>query len=171
MVVTPYDFSRALSLAVAERFALSLERARAIVVANGYQAISDFPCVPTIGASEAEIAKLESGLGMRLPSEYRHFLTVCRYLKIDDGCEVGGFDHNGLYVTEIPWISDKHRPGRSYLVFANYWQFADGDQLMFDLSDGTHPVIAYLHEHGPLCEWYAPSFSLALWRLVHETEG
>jgi hypothetical protein len=28
--------------------------------------------------------------------------------------------------------------------------------------------VAYLHEHGPLIEDYAPSFSLALWRLVSE---
>jgi hypothetical protein len=40
---------------------------------------------------------------------------------------------------------------------------------MFDLTDPARPVVAYLHEHGPLFENYAPSFSLALWRLVHET--
>jgi hypothetical protein len=55
-------------------------------------------------------------------------------------------------------------------VFANYWPFADGDQLMFDLSDPSHPVVAYLHDYGPLYEAHAPSFSLALWRLVFEKE-
>jgi hypothetical protein len=39
---------------------------------------------------------------------------------------------------------------------------------MFDLSEPGTPVIAYLHEHGPLFEIYALSFSFALWRLVHE---
>jgi hypothetical protein len=39
---------------------------------------------------------------------------------------------------------------------------------MFDLDDPSTSVVAYLHEHGPLIENYAPSFSLALWRLVSE---
>ena len=169
-IVQPYDFSQALSLSVPQRFARSLDRARSIIAANGYQRFSHFPCVPEVGGTESEISQRESALGRSLPPEYRDFLTICRYLKIDDGCEVGGFAHDGVYVTEVPWISDEHRPGVSYLVFANYWRFADGDQLMFDLSDPTFPVVAYLHEHGPLFELYAPSFSLALWRLVHEIE-
>jgi hypothetical protein len=53
-------------------------------------------------------------------------------------------------------------------VFGHYWRYADGDQLLFDLDDPATPVVAYLHEHGPLYEQYAPSFSLALWRMVNE---
>jgi hypothetical protein len=128
------------------------------------------PCVPSTGASEDELQQMESELGIPLPSEYRQFLATCRYLKLEDGTEIGGFDYNGLFVVQSPWVSDQHRSGVQYLVFANYWRYADGDQLMFDLSDPTYPVVAYLHEHGPLYEAYAPSFSLALWRLVHETE-
>ena len=169
-VVPPYDFSEAQRLTVDERINRSLETARRRVMDNGYQSISDFPCVPTIGATAEELAKLESKLKKSLPEEYRHFLSRCRYLKIDDGSEVGGFDHNGIYVTENPWVSNVHRTSVQYLVFANYWRFADGDQLMFDLTDPTYPVIAYLHEHGAIFELYAPSFSLALWRLVHETD-
>jgi hypothetical protein len=45
-----------------------------------------------------------------------------------------------------------------------------GDQLMFDLSKPAQPVVAYLHEHGPRIELFAPSFSLALWRLVSDLE-
>jgi hypothetical protein len=30
------------------------------------------------------------------------------------------------------------------------------------------PVVAYLHQHGPSFERYAPSFSLALWRMLNE---
>jgi hypothetical protein len=170
IVVPRYDFSAAVALTVDERFARSLDSARRLVAGNGYQKFSDFPCVPESGASDDELAKMESKLGRSLPDEYRKFLSQCRYLKIDDGCEIGGLDHNGVYVTEVPWISDEHRPGVKYLVFANYWRFSDGDQLMFDLSDPTQPVVAYLHEHGPLYESYAPSFSLALWRMVHEIE-
>lgn len=167
-IVPPYDFTEALALPVHERFTYSLDSAKAIIAENGYQEFSDFPCVPSVGATRAELGQLESDLGIALPSEYKQFLARCRYLKIDDGLEIGGFDHEGLYVTESPWVSGEHRAGTTYLVFANYWRFADGDQLMFDLSDNRHPVIAYLHEHGPLFELYAPSFSLALWRLTHE---
>lgn len=169
-VVPQYEFTAALALTVDERLARSLDSARRLVAENGYQKFSDYPCVPEFGASHEELAEMEAELGRSLPDEYRKFLSQCRYLKIDDGCEIGGLDHNGVYVTEIPWISDDHRPGVQYLVFANYWRFADGDQLMFDLSDPLQPVVAYLHEHGPLYEPYAPSFSLALWRLVHEIE-
>ena len=168
IVVGQFDFSEAQSLTVDQRISRSLELARRIVAENGYQTFSEFPCVPSTGASDHEIAQLEAGLCTRLPDEYRQFLSRCRYLKIDDCTEVGGMGYEGLQVTESPWVSDVHRPLVQYLVFANYWHFADGDQLMFDLSDPEHPVIAYLHEHGPLYEFYAPSFSMALWRLVHE---
>lgn len=153
---------------MSERFERSLRRARELLAANGYQEVSDFPCIPG-GASDAELKEFEAQhVGASLPDEYREFLKMCRYLKIDDSREVGGLDHEGVYVTEVPWISDEHRAGVTYLVFANYWRYADGDQLMFDLSEPGQPVVAYLHEHPPLFEDYAPSFSLALWRLVHE---
>ena len=167
-IVPAFDFREAIALPLAERFRICIDRAQEIV-SDGYAMLCDAPCVPG-GASETELEKMEAGLGVQLPDEYRQFLTVCRYLKIDDGTEVGGLDHDGLYVTEVPWVSNKHRPGVDYLVFAGYWRYADGDQLMFDLSEPSCPVIAYLHEHGPLFEFFAPSFSLALWRLVHEIE-
>jgi SMI1 / KNR4 family (SUKH-1) len=169
-VIPPFDFDRALCFSLADRFQICLKRARELVEANGYAAISKAPCVPDQGASAAEIRQLESNFETRLPSEYREFLSICRYLKIDDGKELGGLDHDGVWITEIPWVSHKHRPGVEYLVFANFWDYADGDQLMFDLTEPDSPVIAYLHEHGPLFELYAPSFSLALWRLVHEVD-
>ena len=170
-VVPPFDFTDAERLSLPDRLARSLERARLLLSANGYQGFSDFPCIPT-GASEAELATFESRLGgTPLPHEYREFLKLSRYVKIDDGIEIGGLAHEGVYVTERPWVSEKHRSGEKYLVFANYWRYADGDQLLFDLSEPGRPVVAYLHEHGPLFEDYAPSFSLALWRLVHEAAG
>ena len=167
-IVTEFDFSSALKLTLDQRFRHCLNSAKEIVHKSGYQEISDFPCVPDIGASVDEIEGLEKDLGTPLPSEYRAFLSICRYLKLEDGFEIGGFSHDGLSVTEHPWISDEHLEGERFLVFADYWKYADGDQLMFDLKDVKSPVIAYLHEHGPLFEPYAPTFSLALWRLVHE---
>jgi hypothetical protein len=167
-IVPAFDFSGALQLPATERFDRCLARAR--LLAASYQAICDYPCVPERGATESELAMMESRLGRPLPPEYRAFLSRCRYLKIDDGREIGGFDYDGLYVTEGPWASKEHRAGVEYLVFANYRAYADGDQLLFDLSDSNYPVVAYLHEHGPLYEAFAPSFSLALWGLIHEGE-
>jgi hypothetical protein len=164
-VLPRFDFSEAESLSVAERIERSLERARELLDASGYEEFPDSSCLPP-GATEAEIEAFEKELGVKLSDEYRQFLSVCRYLKLDDGVEIGGIGH----ATAAPWISEKHRPGVRYLVFADYWQYADGDQLMFDLSEPDQPVVAYLHSHGPLFEDYAPSFSLALWRLVHEYE-
>jgi hypothetical protein len=170
-IMPPFDFSEAATLSVEARFRRCIDRAQALASANGYQDISDFPCVPG-GATPQELRDFETHVvGAPLPDEYRQFLGVCRYLKTEDGTEVGGLDHKGLYVTEVPWVSHDHRPGVGYLIFANYWRYADGDQLMFDLTEPTRPVVAYLHEHGPLFEAYAPSFSLALWRLVHEADG
>ena len=167
-IVPPFDFREPLRMTVSQRFDHCLARARDL--AATYQSFSDYPCVPEDGATESELHRVESELGKPLPPEYRAFLSRCRYLKIDDGREVGGLDYDGLYVTESPWISEEHRVGVEYLVFANYWAYADGDQLLFDLSAPDYPVVAYLHEHGPLYEAFAPSFSLALWRLVYEGE-
>ena len=167
-IVPSFDFGPAEALPLSDRFRICLDRARAMVEESGYQEFCSAPCVPSTGASAAELQELESGLGVPLPAEYRQFLSCCRYLKIEDGTEVGGLGNGRLFVAEVPWVSCEHRPGVDYLVFANYWRYADGDQLMFDLTEPNHPVVAYLHEHGPLFESYAPSFSLALWRLVHE---
>ncbi len=167
-VVPQFDYAEPLQMTLSERFDQCLVRARHL--ASAYQSFSNFPCVPERGATEPELAKVEAELGHLLPLEYRTFLARCRYLKMGDGREIGGLDHHGLFVTEKPWVSAEHRKGVEYLVFANYWAYADGDQLMFDLSNPEYPVVAYLHEHGPLYEAFAPSFSLALWRLVHEFE-
>lgn len=166
--VPDFDFREAKSLPLIERFHASIKRARLRLRRSGYQKVCGFPCIPEHGATDSELRGLETALHLPLPDEYRLFLALHRYLKIDDGYEIGGFDHDGTYVAEAPWVSERHREGTQYLVFANYWRYADGDQLMFDLSVATRPVIAYLHEHGPAFEFYAPSLSLALWRLVHE---
>lgn len=167
-VVPKFDFCEAHGLSVSKRIRKCVREARQILRMNGYQKLCDYPCIPECGASSTELRELESDLGVSAPNEYRAFLEQHRYIKLDDGLEIGGFDNEGVYVTEQPWVSTKHRNGVKYLVFANYWRYADGDQLMFDLSQKSAPVIAYLHEHGPLFEMYAPSFSLALWRLTHE---
>ena len=95
-VVRQFDFGPAASLPLEERFETCIERARALAETSGYQRISDFPCVPG-GATDGELRAFaaEFPLGA-LPAEYLAFLSSCRYLKLDDGLEIGGLAHNGL---------------------------------------------------------------------------
>jgi hypothetical protein len=146
---------------------LCVERVRHRLVEAGTWDLFGVPPVPDAGASEAELRRLESQLNMPLHAEYRVFLSRWRYLVMDDGLRVWGLDHDGVSVG-WPWASDRHREGVRYLVFADYWGYADGDQLMFEVGDPDGAVVAYLHEHGPLYEAFAPSFSLALWRMAEE---
>jgi hypothetical protein len=166
-VVPPFDFTMALHYSPEERMRLCVERIRNQLIAQGEWELFGLPPVPPAGASPTEISRLEAELEMPLPTEYRAFLRQWRYVVMDDGLRVWGLDHDGVSVGS-PWLSDKHRPGVKYLVFGDYWCYADGDQLMFETGDPQEAVVAYLHEHGPLYEAFAPSFSLALWRMVEE---
>jgi SMI1 / KNR4 family (SUKH-1) len=167
-VIPPFDFDEALRIGPDERMRLCVDLVRERLSRSGVW--FDSPPVPPTGASEDELLRLESDLGIPLPAEYRAFLANWRYLIVGDGLKVWGLEYDGLSIG-WPWVSDQHRPGDWYLVFGDYWDYADGDQLMFDLSAPSQPVIAYLHEHGPRCDPFAPSFSLALWRMVHETRA
>src|SRR5687767_3776009 len=89
-VVPQFDFRSVEKLPISDRFCICLDRARKIVAQNRYQEFSEAPCVPDAGASENELQELESKLGTPLPAEYRRFLSLCRYLKLSDGLEVGG---------------------------------------------------------------------------------
>jgi hypothetical protein len=164
-VVPPFDFAEALSHDVDKRLELSVENVRRRLTAKGSWDLYDMPPVPPAGATEQELARLEASLGVPLPPEYRTFLTRWRYLIIGSGLQIWGFDHEGVGIG-TPWVSDTHPGGGTYLVFGDCWNYADGDQLLFDLNDPARPVLLYLHEHGPSFEQYAPSFSLALWRMV-----
>jgi hypothetical protein len=134
----------------------------------GYAQLCDLPPIPAAGASEEELASLERELGVELPAEYRAFLRRWRYLDLGTGLVIWGLDHEGVY-PGCPWVSESHPVPGSFLVFGDCWRFADGDQLMFPLDDASRPVVLYLHEERPpAVEPFAPSFSLALWRMVHE---
>lgn len=169
-IVPPFDFTAALRLSPEERMRQSVRRIEDRLSKIMRRDRSGIAPVPHTGASESELRELEVELGIALPTEYRAFLRQWRYLQIDDGREIWGFSigDNSL---ETPWVSDQHRDGVNYLVFGNYWEHADGDQLLFDLSETDGAVVVYLHEHGPLFESFAPSFSLALWRMTAEWAG
>lgn len=162
-----YDFRPALALAVEDRLAVCVERVRQMQTGSAYAAFSDLPTVPARGATEAELAGLERKLDVTLPGEYRAFLSRWRYLDIGTGLKIWGLDHDGVSIG-WPWVSDSHPVAGKFLVFGDYWNYADGDQLMFKLDSPEIPVVAYLHEEDPpVAEFFAPSFSLALWRMLH----
>lgn len=160
-----------LGMSPLERIELAVDMARRRIDAGGLQDFFASPMVPARGASEDELRALEGQLACPLPEEYRLFLSRHRYLVLDDGFNVGGLDHDGVQPAEMVWVSEKHERGSRFLVFGAYWRHADGDQLMFDLDAPGQPVVAYLHEHGPSIEPFAPTFSLALWRLVASVVG
>jgi SMI1 / KNR4 family (SUKH-1) len=166
-VIEEFDFTDALRLPGDERIRVCVSQVKQRLTDRDLLDIFGIPPVPTRGASDAELDDLRLRLGVSLPKEYERFLQQWRYLILDDGYRVWGLDHDGVSIG-WPWLSDQHRMGHRYLVFGDYWRYADGDQLMFDLDDPMTPVVAYLHEHGPLFEEYSPSFSLALWGMVRE---
>ena len=131
---------------------------------NGYSQLSEPPISP-IGATSTEIENLEQQLGIALPIEYSRFLRRWRYLDIYVGYSIWPPNSpapNG----DVPWLSGDHRPPYKYLVFGDYWNFADGDSLMFDINQPQSPVVLYLHDEQAI-EYFAPSFSLALWRIAN----
>jgi hypothetical protein len=166
-VIEDFDFTAALKLSADARMQSSVSLAQRQLVDRGLLGIFGIPPIPPCGATDAELDGLRLKTGVPLPHEYAAFLRLWRYLILDDGYQIWGLDHKGVSIGS-PWFSDRHRTGHRYLVFGQYWRYADGDQLLFDLDDPDTPVVAYLREHGPLYERYAPSFSLALWRMADE---
>jgi len=165
-IVPRIDFSPVAELPVNAVLDICLRRIRTLVAP--LQQFFPEPMLPEPGGSDGEIAALERELDFSLPSDYRAFLRRARWAVLDDGVQVWGLDLNGASYGESLWISDQHHQSHRFLVFGYYWAYADGDQLLIPVDDPDHPVVLYLHEHGPLFEYFAPSFSLALWRLVQE---
>jgi hypothetical protein len=163
-----YDFGTALSLSVEDRLSVCVQQVREMHRESGYAGLCDLPPIPPAGASATELAELERVLGVPLPGEYRAFLARWRYLDVGTGLAIWGLDHEGVWIGQ-PWVSAEHPARGRYLVFGDYWRLGDGDQLMFQLDVPDMPVVVYLHgERPPAVEFFAPSFSLALWRLIHE---
>jgi len=166
-VLPPYDFATPSALPISERIAQAVSAARRHHKAAGYtRAVAGLPPIATRGASVAELAEIETEVGWPLPLEYSDFLRVHRYLVLDDGLVIFGLDHEGVSLGR-PWASEKHLQGESCLVIGQCWNYADGDQLL--VLKGQDRVMVYLHEY-PRLEEFAPSFSLALWRLCHQGE-
>ncbi len=164
-VLPDYDFTEALALTVPERLTLCL---KTLGSREQMERMFGFSPVLSEGATEAELHEIERGNGELLPEEYRAFLSRCRCLELTDGltiCGVSRVDDDGV---SDAWVSEDHGTDAPCWVVGDYWRYADGDQLLILPEEPGQPVVLYLHEHGPALEVFATSFSLALWRLVHE---
>jgi hypothetical protein len=163
-----FDFGNALGLSPSDRLASAIEMARDVAETSGH-AVScrewGYAAVPSGGATPSEVSALEAAVGP-LPPDYREFLLIIRYLELDSGCSVGGCQAEGVVPIAPP--SRRGLLGHDCLVFADYWLDADGDKLVFLLDKPGQPVARYRHEEGPRLVPFADTFSLALWRMVHE---
>lgn len=161
-----YNFDAAFRLTVEERFQVCIDHVDKRHRESGYSNLARVVPIPPSGLSAQEIGLQEQQFDRRVPGEYAQFLRRWSYLDIGDGLNIWGGSYNGVNIGR-PWISAEHNAPHEYLVFGDYWNYADGDQLMFDLNEPDFPVVLYLHEEA-LIEYFAPSFSLALWRAVDE---
>lgn len=170
-LLSDYDFSDALALSVPDRLDACL---KALLSRGMDEVTQGVAPIPLEGATEAELREVERVNGEALPPEYRAFLSLCRYLEVDDGLTIWGVgraEGDGPADTFAPWVSEDHGTDAPCWVVGDYWRYADGDQLLLLPEEPGQPVVLYLHEQGPALEPFAPSFSLALWRMVHEDLG
>ena len=157
-VLPLYNFSEALALPVAERFegavAILQEQEKQEAALFGEPSTSFGP-----GFAASEIADLERVQGSAFAPEVREFLR--RWNRVE------GISGLGFYGPQC-WVEAELAASEPWLMIGDYWRYADGDQLVMPLFGQTDKVFLYLHEHGPKIEEFAPSFSLALWRMAHE---
>lgn len=153
-----YDFSEALPLSTTQRIEQAVEvlqeRARAT-----HALLGEEPLPPRTGMTEDELAALQEEIGAPIPAEYADFLRRWRQIDGEPSYEICG---------QTAWATDEDFAAKPYLVIGNYFRYADGDALMMPLAEDSGEVVLYLHEEGPKMETFAPSFSLALWRMAHE---
>jgi len=129
------------------------------------------------GVTEKEIEKLESQLGIQLPESYKRFIEATRGFWLFGGSVQFGSQHPFVHdFPKLEELSSSQRkvlkvkggvwppPSQGMLCFAEYFRDADGDQVLFDVSEGLvngeYPVMYYSHEsHPPTIERLANSFT------------
>jgi len=165
-----YDFSIPLALSVEQRFHKSVQLVRDMQkLLEKIDYGTDTILIPSTGSSPEEFVQLQTYLGIELPEEYGAFLQKWRSLRVD---------YSEVYGPESgfgPWVSDEHDPLHKYLVVGKCKSFSDGDELLIELDQPEQRVFQYVYEAwvyvdvpGAKIELYAPSFSLAIWRLIHD---
>lgn len=96
-----------------------------------------------------------------LPEEYILFLSLVHEIYLDYSVNLWGDGEH----SDIPF---PHGDQESLLVVGDYWRYADGDQLILNCSPSSGQVFLYLHDDGARLVPFAPSFSLAAWRILYE---
>lgn len=118
------------------------------------------------GMSAAELAALESELGIPLPATYKRLLGCMSGFWLMGGVVQFGPDH--LFVHDFPPLEklapaqrrvvelkggDWPPPSQGMLCFAEFWLDSDGDQALFDISGGLiddeYPIVHYSHNSRP----------------------
>ena len=110
------------------------------------------------GVTDAKIAEMEPRLGVPLPESYKAFLRITRRLSINGGAFQT--QSHPFFHEEKPFDPKRHpawhgrmtSPGPSIgmLCFADIWIDGEGDQALFDVSqgmvNGEYPIYYYNHD-------------------------
>lgn len=102
-------------------------------------------CLESIGppASDLELEELERSLGIPLPHSYKQVLRCARGFSLFGG---------NFRLEERPFFHESP-PSEGMLCIADYFLEADGDQVLFDVTDGLvdgeYPLVYYAHDDEP----------------------
>jgi hypothetical protein len=128
------------------------------------------------GIDEEGVVQLEDRLGVPLPSSYKEFLRRARGFWLLGGTVQFDVQHPFFHTfSKLEELNQQQRnvveqkgdvwppPSDGMLCFAEYFRDADGDQVLFDVSEGLvegeYPVMYYSHEtRPPFVERVAGSF-------------
>ena len=119
------------------------------------------------GASDSDLVDLESSLGVQLPGSYKALLKCSRQFWLFGGAIQFGCQHpfihdfpsyDELAPSQQQMVQRKSGgvwppPSNGMLCFAEFFMDADGDQVLFDITNGfsndEYPVMYYSHESRP----------------------
>jgi hypothetical protein len=118
------------------------------------------------GASKEEVAQVESKAGVPLPESYKQLLQCTRGFWLMGGVVQFGEQHPFVHeFVPLESLPPSHQevvkrkggvwppPSDGMLCFAEFWLEADGDQVLFDTSQGLvggeYPVMYYAHSSRP----------------------
>lgn len=118
------------------------------------------------GATDEEIQDLEDRLGISLPNSYKRLLRCAASFWLKGG--VIQFNTSHPFFHHFPSFQELTPrqkqtvqskggtwppPSEGMLCFAEFFMEADGDQVLFDVSqgllDGEYPIMYYSHEDNP----------------------
>jgi cell wall assembly regulator SMI1 len=118
------------------------------------------------GATDAEIAAIENKIGISLPLSYKNLLKASRGFWLMGASIQFDTQHpffhafpalNQLSQAQQAAVSKKGGawppPSNGMLCFAEFFMEADGDQVLFDVSqglvNGEYPIVYYAHSARP----------------------